>query len=497
MKPQGRPHCERELLPDLAGGPRPRRGRPTASIRSAALAWLLPLALSHLGCASPEDSTSAPSPATPTPRPDPPNLVLVVADDLDVPSTGLLDLMASEGVSFTRAFASMPVCGPARASILTGRFPHNHGVVDNHLPLGGFPVFRQLEGETIATWLQAVGYRTSLIGKYMNDYPLEAGDGYVPPGWDDWYGHMSGLEDGRFFNYWVNDNGVVSRHGSQPEDYSADVETDRAVQFIRESTGRPEPIFLYLGPEAPHIPANYAARHGAEFQYEAAPRAVSFNESDVRDKPSPVRQQRPLKDAEIDQLDKLQRWRLRSMLAVEDMIRAVIQALAEAGRLENSYILFTSDNGLLMGQHRLVHKKRNVYEETIRVPLMVRGPGVRASVVNQPVQLIDIAPTLLDLAGAAVPSSVDGRSLTPFLRGSPPSAWRTDVLIEINDTFAIRTPEWLYVENGTGELELYDMVQDPYQVESLHNEVDSEFLRPFQERMQTLLSCSGSSCHAW
>ena len=389
----------------------------------------------------------------------------------------------------------MPVCGPARASILTGLYPHNHGVVSNHPPLGGFPVFRQHENSTIATWLQAAGYRTSLIGKYMNDYPLGADDGYIPPGWDDWYGHLSAFEDGRFFNYWVNDNGLVRRHGSQPEDYSADVETTRAVEFIQDSAGRPEPIFLYLAPEAPHIPANYTARHGAEFQYEVAPRVPSFNEGDVRDKPSPVRQKNLLTDAEIDRLDKLQRWRLRSMLAVEDMITAVIQALSDTGRLDNSYIVFTSDNGLLMGQHRLVHKKRNVYEETIRVPLMVRGPGVRVGVASQPVQLIDLAPTLLDLAGAPVPDSLDGRSLVPFFRGTVPDSWRTDVLIEIGSTLALRTPDWLYAEVGTGELELYDMHLDPYQIESLHNVVDPGFFEPFRERIQALFACRGSGCH--
>jgi N-acetylglucosamine-6-sulfatase len=176
------------------------------------------------------------------------------------------------------------------------------------------------------------------------------------------------------------------------------------------------------------------------------------------------------------------------------MIAAVIQALSDTGRLANSYIVFTSDNGLLMGQHRLVHRKRNVYEETIRIPLMIRGPGLHVGVVNRPVQLIDLAPTLLELAGAPVPDSVDGRSLIPLLRGTEPASWRSDVLIEINHTLALRTTDWLYAEIGTGELELYDMRLDPYQTESLHRDVDPGFFEPFRERMQALLACRGLGC---
>jgi arylsulfatase A-like enzyme len=208
-----------------------------------------------------------------------------------------------------------------------------------------------------------------------------------------------------------------------------------------------------------------------------------------------VRQRPPLSDKEIEAADKLQSWRLRSMLAVEDMVRAVIQALSDTGRLENTYVVFTSDNGLLMGQHRFVAKKKNVYEETIRVPLMVRGPGVRVGGAGQPVQLIDIAPTLLELAGVPVPDTVDGRSLVPFFSGIVPDSWRTDVLIELSATRAIRTPEWLYAEIGNGDLELYDMNLDPYQLESLHNDVSPAFFAPFRDRIQTLLACRGSSCH--
>jgi N-acetylglucosamine-6-sulfatase len=482
-----------------------RAGRGTPSGRRrphrwrGAVALLVAFAgLAGSGCGgSPTDSTPTATPP-PTPAPDPPNLILILTDDLDMLATPELtrirELIADQGMAFTRAYVSMPVCGPARASLMTGQYPHNHGVVDNHPPLGGFPAFRRHEASTIATWLQSAGYRTSLVGKYMNDYPLGVADNYIPPGWDDWYGHLSAFEDDRFFDYWVNDNGVVRRYGTAQEDYSVDVETARAVAFIDDAAGRPEPLFLYLAPEAPHVPADYPLRHGAAFAYAVAPRVPSFNEADVRDKPSPVRQQPLLTKDRIDWLDNLQRRRLRSLLAVEDMVAGVLKALSETGRLDNAYVVFTSDNGLLMGQHRLVHKKRAAYEESIRIPLMVRGPGVRVGSVGQPVQLLDLAPTLLELAGVPAPDSLDGRSLVPFLRGEAPPSWRSDVIVELNDSHALRTPDWLYAELDTEEFELYDMHTDPFQVDSLHRRMDPVLMQELSERIQVMLSCRGASC---
>jgi arylsulfatase A-like enzyme len=429
----------------------------------------------------------------------------VVTDDLDVPTTlelpRLPDLMASRGLSFTRAFATQPLCGPSRASILTGQYTHNHGVTGNEPPTQGFVAFRSHEAQSLAPWLKAAGYRTSLVGKYTNAYPYGAGDAYVPPGWDDWYGHLTATEDGRFYDYWTrtNDNGNVSRYGTKPDEYSADVETKRAVKFIRDSAGRPEPLFLWLGPEAPHTPATYAERHGADFRYSLAPRVPSFNEGNVSAKPSWVRQIGLMTAAEIDEADRLQRFRLRSLRAVEDMIEAVVQALAETGRLEQTYIVFTSDNGLLMGQHRAVGRKANAYEESIGIPLIVRGPGVPAGRTDAFALNIDLAPTLLELAGAPVPESLDGRSLVPFLRGTPPASWRQDVLIENHGaglSYSLRTPEWMYNHQDTEELELYDMRADPYQLKNLYRTADPALLDSLRKRMATLVACRGASCRS-
>jgi arylsulfatase A-like enzyme len=210
-----------------------------------------------------------------------------------------------------------------------------------------------------------------------------------------------------------------------------------------------------------------------------------------------VRQIEPLSDAEIRTLDAFQRSRLRSLRAVEEQIEAVLLALEETGRLSNTYLFFLSDNGLLMGQHRAAGRKANAFEESAGVPFMVRGPGVPVSRVDELVVTVDLAPTLLELAGAPIPDSVDGRSLASFLRGRPPAAWRREALIEnwgAGPSPALRTPEWTYVHNDTGEKELYDLRNDPWQLESVHRTADPALLDRLETRLGELSACRGSSC---
>jgi N-acetylglucosamine-6-sulfatase len=465
-------------------------------------AFLFAVALAGCGGGS---SPSAPvAIASPTPAGPLPNIVVILADDLDNPTAAELPmlpgLMANEGLTFTHAFASQPLCGPSRASILTGQYTHNHGVTGNEPPNNGFVRFRRLEGATIATWLKGAGYRTALVGKYINGYAWGTDNGYIPPGWDEWYGHLTAIEDGRYWNYWVNDNGDVYRHGNKAEEYSVDVETQRAVEFIQKSAGRPEPIFLYAAPQAPHTPAFYAGRFGAEFRTSSAPRPPSFNESDVRDKPSWVRQIEYMADAQIDDLDLFQRYRLRCMRAVEDEIALILQALDQTGRLANTYVFFLSDNGLLIGQHRAVGRKNNIYEETIGVPLMVRGPGVaRGTRFDQLVLNIDLAPTLLELARVTIPDTVDGASLVPFLRGTPPGSWRKDFLVEAwqdNPTFAVRGETSIYSHDDTEEFEFYDLLKDPWQLDNAFRSSDPAAMAALEKRVQTLAACRGASCRA-
>ncbi len=451
------------------------------------------------GCGS--GGSTAPTAPAATPPPPKPNIVLVLADDLDVPSAAVLPnldgLVARAGVSFTSAFVSTPVCAPSRASILTGLYTHDHGVRGNTEPDGGFPAFRPNEGSTLATWLKAAGYRTALVGKYLNSYAIGASDTYIPPGWDEWFGRLSAYETLRYLDWWVNDQGKVVHYGTTTDDYSTDVEAKRAVDFVRRAAAGSGPFFLYVAPEAPHVPALYAERHGSEFKYALAPRVPSFNESDVRDKPAGIQATPPLTDKQIDALDNLQRFRLRSMRSVEDLLAQLLQALSETGQIDRTWVIFTSDNGLLMGQHRIYGKAR-FYDEAARVPLVIRGPGAAAGTArNELVSLVDLAPTILELARATAPEALEGRSLVPLLRGEAPADWRHDLPLELyvaGLSASLRTDQWSYVERASKEYELYDRVADPYELESLHRTADPALMASLAARLHELTACHGAAC---
>jgi arylsulfatase A-like enzyme len=428
--------------------------------------------------------------------------------------------LVDKGTSFQNAFISYPLCCPARATILTGLYAHNHGVKGNTPPDGGFQKFLSEghEQKTIAVRLQEEGYRTALFGKYLNGYP---GDDptHVPPGWDDWYGK---LDEQELYNYRINENGQVVSYGNNPEDFYTDVLSKQATDFVGQAASDSKPFFLYLAPTAPHVPATPAERHKGAFARQKAPRPPSFNEEDISDKPSWLEEVEPLQQDDIHDIDKLYRKRLESMLSVDDMVDSLIRALEDAGRLDDTFIFFTSDNGFEQGQHRLKQGKRTPYEESVHVPLFVRGPGVPAgSKVDKLVVNTDFAPTFADLAGGQYQS--DGRSLVPLLHGDD-SSWRSSVLLEgfANDYTgpgraansdegvgtpgglldqsglppyeAIRTETQKYVEYESGEKELYDLEADPDEMDNLEKtqpEVEDSALAA---KLAALEDCSGQSC---
>jgi N-acetylglucosamine-6-sulfatase len=435
-----------------------------------------------------------------------PNIIFILADDLDTVSMSQLpklqSLLADHGVTFANYFVSLALCCPSRASILRGQYAHNTQIFTNAPPGGGFATFRDLghEESTIATWLRDAGYRTVLLGKYLNGYPMTT---YVPPGWDEWYAVAGGVN---FFNYSLNENGQLVRYGSDPAAYLTDVLSAKAAEFILRTAPSAQPFFMYVAPYAPHQPATPAPRHEETFFGVEAPRTLSFNEQDVRDKPLWV-SNRPLRTpAQIAQLDALYRKRLQSMLAVEDLVARLIETLRTVSQLGNTYIVFTSDNGFHLGQHRLPAGKNSAYEEDIRVPLIVRGPGVpRGTAVENLAVNIDLAPTFAELGGTAAPAFVDGRSLLALLRPDlpPPEHWRQGVLLEAgfitgNRVFqGIRAPGFSYVEYlNTGERELYDLTTDPDQLHSLHDTTDPVFLDGLAPWLKALRTCTGESCRS-
>ena len=486
----------------------------------AALAALSALLLA-IGLPSVLGAAGEPGLATPPTRP---NVILVLTDDLDAASLEFAPrikaLLTDRGTSFSSYFVNVSLCCPSRATILRGQYAHNHRVVANEPPKGGFKAFHDLEHErsTVATWLQAAGYRTMLLGKYLNGYPEGADAAHVPPGWDDWHSpvrgewHSSGGgEPYSGFSYTLNVDGSLVKYGNQPQDYLTDVLAGKATDLIQQAAVDGRPFFLYLAPYAPHWPAAPAPRHRDEFPDAIAPRVPSFDEADMRDKPVWMRARRPLSPAQIAQIDELYRRRLQSMLAVDELIETLVQTLEATGQLANTYIVFTSDNGVHQGQHRRPDGKAAPYEEDIRVPLIVRGPAVAAGrTVEHLAGNVDLAPTLAELAGAAAPELVDGRSLAPLLHGDAQlvDAWRDAFLLSYESpadqpppsvlpTFqGLRTRDSLYVEYVTGERELYDLRADPDELQNAYATADPTLLARLSSQLAALRQCAGASCRA-
>ena len=469
---------------------------------------LAALAASSCRSAAPAAAPSAPAPVSAKGRP---NVVLMVLDDLDLAGIEhmptLRSLLMEQGTTFTNAFVTTSVCCPSRASILTGQYVHNHGVLDNRFPLGGFRKFLETgkENSTIATWLQEAGYRTGLIGKYLNQYPQKVKNPtYVPPGWNEWHGVFF-IE--MYYEYQVNENGKVVYYGTDEDEYQTDVLRRKAVDFVGRKSTDPRPFFLYLSPFAPHAPARPAPRHDEQYPGARAPRPPSFNEEDVSDKPAWVQALPLMSDETIAKTDDWHRRRLQTMLGVDEMLAELAERLRAAGELDNTYIVFTSDNGFQLGAHRMDHGKGDAYEESIRVPLLVRGPNVAAGArVDAMVLNIDLAPTVAELAGARAADFVDGRSFAPFLHGSKPKTWRKDFLVEhwvdesddgvgIPAYKAVRTMEHLYVEYPvSNERELYDLKNDPYQMDSLHRTAPGSLVKKLSSRLAALKDCRAATC---
>ena len=261
-------------------------------------------------------------------------------------------LLAGGGVKFTNAFVTRSLCCPSRATIQRGQYTHNHQILSNRPPLGGFDKFRSqgLENSTIATWLDDAGYDTMLVGKYFNDYDNTT---YVPPGWDNWYGYLGYYVQSD--TYRISENGQINTY-DRSQIHDTDLFADRAATFL-ESTAGGAPFFMYLSTNAPHTPAFAPQRHQSMFSDVSLPAPPSLNEADVSDKPAWMRNTPSLTSEELGKLRQRYRQRLRSLQSVDEMVGRLVGILRETGELSNTYIVFTSDNGLHLGEHRINTKE--------------------------------------------------------------------------------------------------------------------------------------------
>ena len=473
-----------------------------------------------------EGSTVAP--------PGAPSIVMILTDDQDVQS-GMLaymphlqELLAARGMSFPNNYVPLSLCCPSRTTILRGQYPHNTGVLTNTPPQGGFEraYNENVEASTVATLLHGAGYRTALFGKYLNGYPNTASGTYIPPGWDEWYSAVAGNPYGEF-NFTLNENTNPVTYGSTPADYGTDVYLGKAVDFIQRSASDPsQPIFIYLAVYAAHTPYTPAPRHAGLFPGITAPHFPSFNEADVSEKPAYISSKPLLTPAEIAGIDSDYRMRLQTLQAVDEGIATLVSTLASTGRLANTYIVFVSDNGYHMGEHRLLPGKYTPYETDLHVPLVIRGPGVPSGVVrNEYTTNLDLAETFADLAGVPPLSFSDGRSLVPLLRGGPASNWRQAFYIEefgtgefdppdavasprepldkmdlatvvaIPSYYGFQAPGYKYVEYKSNERELY-VAADPYELTNVASRVAPSISAALATYLNRFDGCVGDACRA-
>ena len=333
----------------------------------------------------------------------------------------------------------------------------------------------------------------------------------MPPGWDDFFGILSDRE-ARNNHFTLNENGVLKTYDATSGGYQTDVLSNRLTAFIKGAEKNdPQPFFALLALSAPHVPPEPAARHLAAFPGETAPRKPSFDEADLSDKPKALRDQAvPLTKSTQAEIDATYRGMRQSLLSVEDAMEALLRTLAQTRELSHTYIFLASDNGWFRGEHRIPSEKYAPYEESIRVPLMVRGPGIAAGqTLDHVVGLDDLAPTLLDLAGAPKPQidASDGRSLTPLLHAAsgkgPP--WRESILIEhfgggspfrVRSYSGLRSRDETYVEYASGEKEYYDLRQDPYQLQNRAASLSRERLAKLSASVSALKACAAAQCRA-
>ena len=484
-------------------------------------------------------------------RAERPNFVVITTDDQDAASLrravmpNVVEGISDRGTLFTSGFASPPLCCPSRAGFLTGQYPHNHGVFWNS---PGYPALRG-KADTLPKWLKRSGYRTGFVGKFLNGYTDSKLKGIEPaPGFDRWYAVH---ESKRYYHYQMTVNGRVRQFGGGKRDHLTKVITRYSEKFIGRERRNGQPFFLWASYWAPHYSMHERVKGPCDnlvtpapgdqraFRNAPLPRPPSFDEEDVADKPFFIRRLPRITDPgkpHIGQLEESYRCRLASLLGVDRGVKGILRSLRRSGELDSTVLVFTSDNGFYHGEHRIWRGKNTPYEPAIRVPLTISVPvalleGPRAAVAPELVSNVDLAPTILDLAGATPCRKghcrvLDGRSLAPLLSegaagwpedravlfetraGGMPAETPLDDLGEVVKApcryEAIRTQHFFYAEHGAGnwarcrpagEAELYDLNADPYELENLVGAQGgvppTNTEKALKERLDALRNCSG------
>jgi N-acetylglucosamine-6-sulfatase len=462
-----------------------------------------------------------------------PNIVLIMDDDQSVNLQQFLTktnaAIAAKGVTFDNSFVNYSLCCPSRSTMLTGQYAHNHGVRGNQLPSGGYSKLAPTLGNTLPVWLQRAGYYTAHIGKFLNGYGATSPDSEEPPGWNEWYGSLDnpdGFTGGTYtaYGYTLNENGQIVHYGTTPDavdpaTYQTDVYSQKAADFIRRRAPSNKPFYLSVAPRDPHSEAascncagnnpRAAPRYEGHFAGLDAPRNPDFNEADVSDKPSNIKNLPLLNQAGINGVDARYRARAEAVLGVDDLVQNVVSTLKQQGELKNTVLMFTSDNGFFHGEHRVPQGKVRLYEPSIRVPLLIRGPGVPKGMHRrQPVGNVDLTETILDFAHAKAGRKEDGMPLMPIMRNKrywPGRALDLETYFTPDTTEdpedpplnyqGVRTDRYLYANYGTGERELYDLRNDPFELQNAVNDpAYAQVKSSLQQLLAGLANCAGKGC---
>ncbi len=442
-----------------------------------------------------------------------PNIVFVLTDDLSMDLLRFMpevQALTSRGATFENYFVTDSLCCPSRASIFTGKFPHDTGVYTNDGPDGGIGAF-YANGDEQTSFniaLQQAGYRTGMMGKYLNRY-LQPGSPIaptvVPPGWSEWDVAGWGYPE---YDYPMNINGTVHQFGHTPGDYLTNVMTRRGVDFINASANAHKPFFLELATFTPHSPYVPAPEDARKFPGLAAPRPPSFNALPT-DPPQWLAGHQPLGPGKLRRINRAFRHRAQDVQSVDRMLGTIEATVQARGLTGNTYIVFSSDNGYHTGEYRLMPGKLTAFDTDIHVPLVVAGPGVAPGAsLPQMSENIDLASTFAAMAGTRA-QGTDGRSLLGILRGGQGSDWRDAVLIEHhgpatgtgnpdaqtrpsgNPTSyeAMRTKSFLYVEYTDGEREYYVLKSDPNELHNLAGALPADRLSRLHDRLVALEHC--------
>jgi len=512
-------------------------------------------------------------------KPARPNIVLIQADDAirsDMPlMPNISRLMDTGGTQFSNYVAPYPLCGPARASLLTGQLSHNNQVFSNFRSNdGGHYRFKALSGKlnqanSLGPWLHRSGYQTALVGKYLNEYgALDRTE--IPPGWDRWAALLDNSTYD-YFNYAVNVDGKVQFHGDRTyaeaqlnfatnaanntpksfgeviaqaqaafvpydyfgtqdeSEYSMDVTGKMAANFVKNAAPRKKPFFLYYSPPGPHAEdTNHLQglrpgapdpdprppiRYADTYDNTPLPRPASFNEADVSDKASNLKNLPLLTDTQIEGITNNYRGRLGALRSVDDQVGKIVKKLKKSGEFGNTYFIFTSDNGYMQGDHRLRSSKFLPYENSVRVPAMMSGPGIKKNKVKTGAAMdVDLTATVLDMADAKSGRTPDGISLLPAAKGrkqlpkrdQPIEAMRPLFLFYTPITafdlpyYGVRTSQYKYIhwsfETGP-EYELYDLNKDPDELNNLAADPNyADVVAQLETKAAQLRTCRGKTC---